>query len=262
MPDLIPVSAETLAHKYWRRPTDLSHGAQDTFCPLTLSELAQAATAFPIALVPNGDSFSLAAVQSFELGKNLFTSPDGRWLSSYVPISYSTYPFRLTRTQDGTVVFCIVNENDIVTDNNSDHPFFDDEGNLDPLVQQVFDTLSRSYSESEVLASVISNLHQLELIAPWDISISRGENLQKIEGLFRIDEGALNTLSDEDFLQLRTQGALVPAYCQLISMQLLPELIKLDQAYSQMHEDSRNSLSEELKMEFSNDSGTLDLSNL
>jgi len=86
--------------------------------------------------------------------------------------------------------------------------------------------------------------------------------MRKIEGLYKIDEGILNNLADSDFLKLRSSAALVPAHCQLISMQLLPELIKLDQAYSDLVASENALSSDKLHVGLSVDSGTLDLSNL
>ena len=42
-----------------------------------------------------------------------------------------------------------------------------------------------------------------------------------VEGLFRIDEQALNILDKDDFEEVRQAGALPLIYCQLLSMQHL-----------------------------------------
>ena len=47
---------------------------------------------------------------------------------------------------------------------------------------------------------------------------------KRIEGLFSIDEAALNELSDEAFIELRQSGALIVVYCQLLSMQRITDL--------------------------------------
>ena len=50
---------------------------------------------------------------------------------------------------------------------------------------------------------------------------------QRVAGLYRINEAALNALSNEDFLEVRQSGALSVVYCQLISMHNLKNLAPL-----------------------------------
>ena len=58
------------------------------------------------------------------------------------------------------------------------------------------------------------------------------EGTKRVGGLFCIDEAALNTLSDETFVELRQSGALPIIYCQLLSMQRISELAQFAQAKS------------------------------
>lgn len=56
---------------------------------------------------------------------------------------------------------------------------------------------------------------------------------RKLEGLFRVNEAALNALDNEAFLSVRKSGALPVAYAQLLSMQQLRVLGELAQARAQ-----------------------------
>jgi len=72
------------------------------------------------------------------------------------------------------------------------------------------------------------------LIQPWPINLQQGDQVVAVEGLFRIDEAAMNALPDEDFLKLRSTGAFAVAYAQLLSMTQLSALQKLDQIQAEL----------------------------
>ncbi len=63
-----------------------------------------------------------------------------------------------------------------------------------------------------------------------------------MEGLFRIDEAALNQLPAEAPIELRNTGALLCAYCQLLSIQHLQTLGQLAAAHAQAEAKAQASL--------------------
>ena len=84
---------------------------------------------------------------------------------------------------------------------------------------------------------------------------------QKVEGLFRIDEAALNGLDADALIEVRNAGGLTMAYCQLLSMQHMSILGTL----AQTHASTRKSLGEDSlsrNAEFMNESGTFSFGNL
>jgi len=87
---------------------------------------------------------------------------------------------------------------------------------------------------------------------------------QAVEGLFRIDEAALNQLPADAFMELRDSGALVLAYCQLLSMQHLPVLGQLAQLHAQAEQKAAlpTTPGGELNLEYLNNSGTISFGNL
>ena len=67
----------------------------------------------------------------------------------------------------------------------------------------------------------VSALAEAGVIQPWPIRIAAEENQREIGGLNRIDEAALNALSDDAFLKLRKSLALPIAYAQMLSASLI-----------------------------------------
>ncbi len=99
-------------------------------------------------------------------------------------------------------------------------------------------------------------MHKHQLIQPWPIKLQTTAGEQAVEGLFRIDEAALNQLPAEALIELRNTGALLCAYCQLLSMQHLQTLGQLAAARAQA-QAALLTQNGELDLSFLNGSETL-----
>jgi hypothetical protein len=66
------------------------------------------------------------------------------------------------------------------------------------------------------------------------LSIKQGEQSVSVNGLYRIDEAALNALGNKAFLALRRSGALPVAYAQLLSMNQMGVLQRLLQIQAKL----------------------------
>jgi hypothetical protein len=103
-------------------------------------------------------------------------------------------------------------------------------------------------------------LQKHQLIQHWPIKLQTTAGEQAVEGLFRIDETALNQLPAEALLELRNTGALLCAYCQLLSMQHLQTFGQLAAAHAQADAKAQAALptqNGELDLSFLNGSETL-----
>jgi len=83
---------------------------------------------------------------------------------------------------------------------------------------------------------------------------------QNVAGLFRIDEAALNQLPAEAFMELRDAGALLCAYCQLLSMQHLQTLGQLAQVHAKANAPLPTKNKKELDLSFLEGSETFKFS--
>lgn len=183
--------------------------------------------AMPIAFVASGAAFDLVAVQGLAPGRNAFVASDGRWLARYLPKVYSTYPFKLASADDGQQVLCIDENSSLITDGPNGERFFDDDGNPAQAVKDVLNSLTQHQAHRNASAAICAVLQRHKLIQPWPIQLQAEGKTQNIEGLYRIDEAALNALPPDAFIELRDSGALAAAYCQLLSMQHIQKLGQL-----------------------------------
>lgn len=196
----------------------------------------------PIAFIWQGERFLPVAVQGLERDKNLFVAPDGRWLGGYTPAVYRSYPFALAPTQDQQLVLCVDQDSGLIFDegdaakeekgNQKKLRFFDEQGKLDPSVQEILTFLEQIQASRAVTERICSTLVDEGLIVPWSVEVKCPQGPCEIPGLYRIDEVKLQSLSADALLRLNQVGALSAAYCQLVSMQHIQKLGALAQLHS------------------------------
>ena len=167
---------------------------------------------------------NLVALVGVIPGQNLMVSPEGRWLSGYLPFQMKSYPFALAPAPNGELVLCIVERDGTVVDGPGGNAFFDSAGELDPVVAQTMKALVNFEREKAACRGRAAELEAAGIIKPWDLAMQTYLGPRKIEGLYQVDEVALQTLDDAAFLELRKTGALSLAYCQMLSMQNVANL--------------------------------------
>jgi hypothetical protein len=254
VPVITPLSRELHANKRWLRYNSYSFTAADTVCPLVVAEVTKAMLSLPIAFIRQDDAFTLVALQGLGQSKNLLVTADGRWRSGYVPAQYRSYPFLLATSADNQQILCINEDSGLIVDTKEGEPFFDDAGNPTPAVSEIITFLTQIASTRPATAQICTQLHQYQLLQPWPISVQATAGPLNLEGLYRIDEPALNKLPADDLIALRDSGALLTAYCQLLSMQHLPALTNV-----LIHEEKAAStpMPKEFDLDFLNDSGNI-----
>jgi len=226
---LLPITHDQLKGYFWKRPDTYDFAAKDILSELSLKEVPLASVNFPITFVKNKNlTFHLAMLQGFVQGENLLVSREGKWLSHFVPSLYRYHPFVLMQNDQQSLMLYFNNALPLLTKDPDAEPFYRDENQPADLVQQAFNGLVERWQGVSQLLSLVQQLDDSKLIVPWDISIKRSENQVKVEGLYRIDESILSTLSADDLIKLRDSGALTLAYCQMLSMNNLHRLIQLD----------------------------------
>lgn len=217
-PEFHPLSAERHGDRHWRRVSSYGFAAQQPLLPLAGLELFQAALALPVAFVPQDGGFSCVAVVGTRDGECLYVAPDGRWLAGYMPAKLRSYPFGLAALEGDQFALCMDEASGLLSSSPQDEPFFQD-GKLAPALQRVLEFLGQIQTSQAVTQRACAALQTHGLLKPWAITLQDAAGAQrKVEGLFCVDEAALNKLEDSAFLALRRCGALALAYAQLMSM--------------------------------------------
>lgn len=232
MPDFHPVSKTTHASKRWLRATSYAFAREHGLLPLGLPELSRAVTAVPIAFVPQGEGYQPMALMGIRPDRNFYVLPNGQWLPGYIPAFARVYPFRLLKAADGRQIVCIDQDAGLISDGPEGEPFFDEAGEPSPAFREVLDALNLLEQGLQGAISACKLLQRHGLLKPWELRIQGAEGERVLGGLFQADEEALNRVSADVLLELRNGGALVLAYCQLISMQHVQVLGQLAVAHA------------------------------
>lgn len=229
MPKYSAVSREFHADQTWQHPRNYSFAAKEPLAPLVLAEVGQAAVAMPVAFVENAGQYQLVGVLSYAPGQNMFVTRAGQWLGNYVPVCFRVYPFRFIKPEAGKdAILCIDDESGLVTPASyGGEAFFDADGNPGTTLKGIIELLQHAESSRQVTGAAIEALAAAGLISEWPITVSGPEGPKKLGGLFRIDEAALNRLSDEAFVAFRKNQALPLAYAQLMSMTQVRQFTEL-----------------------------------
>lgn len=212
----------------WRRFSNYHFATKTTVAPLAAAEVPKASSVFPLAFTTQDNEWSLSALLSILPDQNVFVGEDGKWIARYVPAAFRAHPFCVGWNNAGEPGLCVDESSGLITEDPSDEAFFDPQGELTPLVAQVWAMLQEASRSELVLGQACKQLHACGLLEPWTIKIENQQgNHRVLSGIHRINEHVLAKLGDEDFLQLRRSGALSVAYAQLLSMANLETLVQL-----------------------------------
>ncbi len=197
--------------------------------PLRVNEIPGAIQDFPVFIsrVSVGGQYALSALTSFDAGQNLFLS-DGKWLSSFQPVSMQTYPFFLVRGKQET------DEPVLGFDPDSEalglkggENLFTSKGKPSLTVSQVKAKLMEDARNTVRTFEFFDTIEGLGLIRAVDLSIKyKNDKINKVRGLHMINEDQLHALSNDAFSTLRDKGFLAPIYALLFSIAQLNGLIR------------------------------------
>lgn len=261
MSKFVAITAEEFSGKTWRRSPDFIFANTDAVCPLNAQELADAVLSLPIGFINDGTQFGLVAVQGLEASSNYYLDKDNAWLGSYIPAAYRGYPFALLQNEENAseLVLCIDEESQLIDVDGEGESFLEKGSELSDTLKAVLDFLKENNTQRSITDYVCKVLEDLELLVPWDVVVEYEDSSHSVNGLYRVDEIALNDLSEADFAILRKSGALPMAYAQLLSMKHIEKLIEAAKFRATAPENSQPS---ELTLGGIVSEGTLNFENI
>lgn len=236
MTKFVPINRSCHTGKAWRRFQSYGFASAQDVIPLAGAEFGKAAAVMPVAFVQQLGGYVPVAVMSPIAGRNFFIGPAGQWLGTYVPAALRCYPFRLLKPKGSERSFlCIDEDSGLVVDTDGTaEDFFDAEGNPSPAIKAVWDFLSENERNRTLTDRAVAAIAEAGLIEPWPLSLKVADQTTPLNGIFRIDEPAMNALDDSDFLKLRKLGSLPLAYMQLLSMARVDVFEQLNRIQQQL----------------------------
>src|SRR5690606_10786581 len=191
------------------------------------AELPELVRVMPIAFRMQEGKANMLALMG--LGKqNLFVSPQGTWLGTYIPAVLRAWPFSLIRQGEQRIV--AINTDSPVLSTSNGEALFTDEGEPSERLKKTVEFLQAVGDQEIGMGRAVAAIVDANVLVPWEFEVRNAEGKKvKITGLHRVDHKAMETLDDEAFLKLRRSGALPLIYAHWFSQRNVSALERLAQ---------------------------------
>ncbi len=226
---------DSIKHKKIRIKVDplYRHANDQQMIPVLAFEFLKASTSFPIVFVKQQDTgkFKSVVLTGFEEGENLVFTED-KIIADYIPVNVRRYPFSAggKDANDKNMILCI-DETSSQLNEKEGVALFSDNGEPTETTTKVSEFLVDILARDQATEKFIDCLIDNDLMQPTELKLKLGEgNERSINGIYKIDEEALNELSDDVALSLYKQKYFSAIYAHLASLSQFNGLIKLKQA--------------------------------
>lgn len=201
--------------------------------PVVVSEFAFVADTLPIVFVPSGSAeapvFIPSALTGLAAGENLVAA-DGQWDQAvYAPGYLRRFPFLLAQVDGDSerMVACVDAE---FLGGADALPLADSTGQALPEWTAMQEFLSQYQADLDSTLAWSEQLHELGVLEPFAfegmLGGSDADGEVHADGFFRVNEDALNALSDQDLARLQRDGSLALVQCHLLSLRRFAELLQ------------------------------------
>jgi hypothetical protein len=227
---MIPL--DSTKHKNLRIKVDrnYSHVNQQNMTPLLASEFLSASTNFPIVFVKQQDTgrFKSVGLLGLNAGENLVFT-DGKVRTNYIPANIRRYPFAAgAQTSDESEMLLCIDENSLLLNEQEGVEIFDENGKPSKSTQQVTEFLTDLLTKDAATDVFIAFLVEHDLLQPAEVKLTLGEEgVRQLNGLYKVDEEALNELSDQEALTVYKRKYFAPIYAHLASLNQFERLLQL-----------------------------------
>ena len=227
---------DNVTHKNLRVRTDYrpGHGYDANVARVFPSEFCQLQREYPLFFVrdPEAGHFESVALLGFADGENLYLGANG-WDAAYVPLTVQRQPFLIgfqVQDVDGLPKQAPVINIDLDHPSISEtegEPLFLKHGGLSPYLQRIESILGTIHHGHEASRSFSQVLVGLELVEPLKVEAQFEDgSRQGLQGLYKIDEDKLRSLSANALETLHHKDYLRDIYLMLASLQNMPYLIE------------------------------------
>ena len=241
MTNIVPLNSDSHQNICITESKDYRRFANEQLIPVVFHEFHHLASEFPLVFVKNTETgqFIPVAMMGVKQGLNLY-SQDANWPASVNPRGFNNAPLSLVKTsQDNdNVLVCIDTSSPLVTTTTEgSHPLFDSQKEQTDYLKKRTQALLEMAEFNEQTNNVCQLLASKNLFTSKQLTVKLTQSEQpiKIDGVYVIDEQALNQLSDEEFLSLKANGLLPLIYAHLVSLQQISRLIELQNKYDLSH---------------------------
>lgn len=205
------------------------HVQDQHLIPIVFHEFIQVSQEFPIVFVKNAltGHYQAVCVVGIESGNNLFAT-ESHWGAKYLPLSVRNAPFCLIpEGQESDRMLIGINETSARVLINGGEKLFSESGQETAYLCARKSALIDYFEKEQVSELLTQVLVGKGLLSPQTLNLNLAGNALSLNGIYIVDESKLNSLSNEDFLDLRDKGLLPSIYAHLLSGQRWSDLANL-----------------------------------
>ena len=242
---IVPITLERHGKKKVKTIQSFEFAKNINMASIMVHEFSRAASIYPIVFVEDKrkDQFRPVVLLGLEEGENLFIQ-DERWQASYIPAIIRRYPFALANTdEEGRFTVCIDDQSELLSDEDG-QPLFGDNGEPAELMNRVKRYLAELQQMDKFTEDFCKYLAEKNMFAPLNMKVRIGNEMRNITGAYILNEERLNTLSDETFLEMRTNKYIPVSYSHLGSLSQIERLLNFKDKKSISGKDLGDQFSE------------------
>lgn len=199
--------------------------------PIVIQDFFTLAVEFPLVFVKinNSEDFIPVAMMGLQQGHNLYCQTE-QWQAPVIPVAFGNAPFAIARvdeTSDQLIV--LVDEESPLLSETTGEPLFDENGKRSAYFEARIESLVKVAEQTRNTQEFCKRLTERNLLTTQQVQLQHRPDARRynIDGIYTVDETALNELSDEGYLELRKMGLLPVIYAHLASLQQLRRLSEL-----------------------------------
>ncbi len=201
--------------------------AQDQhILPVVVQEFVRVGAEMPIVFIkdPATERFDVVAMLGLKTGENLMIT-EGKWQGFYVPKVLWNHPLILADDpgQEGQFLVALVESSPMVN-TETGHSLFNEDGSESDFLKSRIDSMREFYMQSQTTRVFNKALADMDLLVPQTLTIKLEGKPREITGIYIVDEKKLNSLSDEQLLDLIKRGLMPAIYAHLMSLQQVQRL--------------------------------------
>jgi hypothetical protein len=231
MTTLAPLASDKHATLKVIESGDYSRYREQNLIPIVTKDFFSLTAEFPLVFVTRDrpDEFLPVAIMGLRKGQNLYCQTE-QWPAQVVPVSFGNPPFAIARADsEGDQYVVLVDEDSPLLTESEGNAIFNEDGNRTDYMEKRVDALIDTTQQAVQTQNICKQFQDMNLLITHQVQLQHRPDAIRynIEGIYIIDEKALNELPDEDFLALRKQGLLALIYAHLSSLQQLRRISQL-----------------------------------
>jgi len=223
---IAPLQKEKHAQTKINTASPFNFAQEQHILPVVVQEFVRVGAEMPIVFIKDSASerFDVVAMLGLKTGENLMVA-DGKWQGFYVPKVLWNHPLILADdpSKEGQLLVALVESSPMVN-TEAGHALFNEDGSESDFLKSRVDSMREFFMQSQTTRSFNSALAELDLLVPQTLTIKLEGQPREITGIYIVDEKKLNSLSDEQLLDLNKRGMMPAIYAHLMSLQQVQRL--------------------------------------